>query len=147
MASGEKVCQELLTDPTASSLLSCPTATTHKATPDRASRCRLPLADSLAEVGTSPVAHRLVVLVLLYRVHFRCGRSGSFRCSPPRLAATRLLQVLISPTVANGRGFSPRRSVCAASQRTSAGILPAWCGRGSRIRGTGCPRSCNLTHF
>ena len=77
-----------------------PTATNHTATPNEASRCCPPLIGPLSEVETSHVSQRLVVVVLLYRVHFRCGRSGSFRCSPPRLAATRLLQVLTSPTVA-----------------------------------------------
>jgi hypothetical protein len=38
-----------------------------------------------------------------------CGRSGSFRCFPPRLAATRLLQVLSRSTVPAGRGLPPRR--------------------------------------
>ena len=78
------------------------------------------IINPFAEVETSPVAHRLVVLVLLYRVHFRCGRSGSFRCSPPRLAATRLLQVLTSPTVADGRGLPPRRSAQLRSARAWA---------------------------
>ena len=35
---------------------------------------------------------------------------SGLRCSPPRLAATRLLQVLIIPTVDDGRGLPPRRS-------------------------------------
>src|SRR5207237_6610757 len=47
------------------------------------------------------------------RVHLfcflSCGRSGSFRCSPPRLTATQLLPVLIRSTVANGRSLPLRR--------------------------------------
>src|SRR5205823_9698236 len=47
------------------------------------------------------------------RVHLfcflSCGRSGSFRCSPPRLTATQLLPVLIRSTAANGRSLPLRR--------------------------------------
>ncbi|MCF6314621.1 MAG: hypothetical protein L3J39_19390, partial [Verrucomicrobiales bacterium] len=45
------------------------------------------------------------------RIMFTChyGRSGSFRCFPPHLAVTQLLQVLVSTTAANGQGISPRK--------------------------------------
>jgi hypothetical protein len=46
-----------------------------------------------------------------------CGRSGSYRCFPPRLAATRLLQVLSRSTVPTGRGLSPRRIALLRSAR------------------------------
>ena len=111
-------------------LLSFPTATTHTTTPSEASRCCPPQVSPLAEVETSPVPNRLVVVVMLYRVHFRCGRSGSFRCFPPRLAATRFLPVLSSPTVANGRCLPPRRSAqlrsaLARPAGTVSGAVPA----------------------
>jgi hypothetical protein len=62
-------------------------------------------------IRASPVASRLAVLLWPTRVHFRCRLSGSIRCSPPRLAATQLLQVLTRNTVPNGRGLPPRRIV------------------------------------
>lgn len=59
----------------------------------------------------SPLTSRLAVLLWPNRVHSRCRLSGSFRCSPPRLAATQLLQVLTRNTVPDGRGLPPRRIV------------------------------------
>lgn len=53
----------------------------------------------------------LAVLSWPNRVHFRCRLSGSIRCSPPRLTATQLLQVLTQNTVPDGRGLPPRRIV------------------------------------
>ena len=46
------------------------------------------------------------------RIVFSChyGLSGCFRCFPPRLAATRLLQLLAGPTAAGGPGLSPGKS-------------------------------------
>lgn len=62
-------------------------------------------------IRASPLTSRLAVLLLPNRVHFRCRLSGSFHCSPPRLAATQLLQVLTRNTVPDGRGLPPRRIV------------------------------------
>ena len=45
--------------------------------------------------------------------------SFSFRCSPPRLAAAQLLQVLAQNTVPDGRGLSPRRVVTLHSARAA----------------------------
>ena len=46
------------------------------------------------------------------RIVFIChyGLSGRFRCSPPRLAATQLLQLLGGTTATAGLGLSPRKS-------------------------------------
>ena len=44
-----------------------------------------------------------------------CGRSGSFRCSPPRLTATQLLQVLLRPSAPRGRVSHPGRVRCSAA--------------------------------
>ena len=62
-------------------------------------------------IRASPFPSGLAVLLWPTRVHFRCRLSGSIRCSPPRLAATQLLQVLTRNTVPNGRGLPPRRIV------------------------------------
>src|SRR5215213_1180361 len=111
-------------------LLARPTTTNHTITPHGAGRCRPPQVEVLADLETSSFARGLVVLMVPNRVHFRCGRSGAFRCSPPRLAATRLLQVLTRPTVADGRGLSPRMSVQLHSARARPilsalpGLLP-----------------------
>ena len=53
----------------------------------------------------SPLCCRRIVFTC------RCGLSGSFRCSPPRLAATQLLQVLSQERAPTGRGLSPRKVV------------------------------------
>ncbi len=53
-----------------------------------------------------------------------CGCPGSFRCFPPRLEATRLLQVLSRSTVPAGRGFSPRRMALLRSARARASCPP-----------------------
>src|SRR5438105_11470429 len=64
------------------------------------------------------------------RVHLfcflSCGRSGSFRCSPPRLTATQLLPVLIRLTAANGRSLPLRRvmHLRSALERVLRGALP-----------------------
>ena len=62
-------------------------------------------------VRASPLTSRLAVLLWPNRVHSRCRLSDSFRCSPPRLAATQLLQGLTRNTVPDGRGLPPRRIV------------------------------------
>ena len=67
-------------------------------------------------------------MLLPNRVHFRCRLSGSFRCSPPRLTATQLLQVLIRNTVPDGRGLSPRRIVTLHSALRAAFGLGAFQG-------------------
>jgi hypothetical protein len=71
-------------------------------------------------IRASPFTRRLAVLLWPNRVHFRCRLSGSFRCSPPRLTATQLLQVLTQNTVPDGRGLSPRRIVTLHSARVTA---------------------------
>jgi hypothetical protein len=71
-------------------------------------------------IRASPFTRRLAVLLWPNRVHFRCRLSGSFRCSPPRLTATQLLQVLTQNTVPDGRGLSPRRIVTLHSARVGA---------------------------
>jgi hypothetical protein len=105
-------------------LLPRPTMTNHTILPVGARRCRPPQVDPLAGLETSSFARRLVVLMVPNRLHFCYGRSGSFRCSPPRLTATRLLQVLTRPTAADGRGLSPRRSVQLHSARAASVPAP-----------------------
>jgi hypothetical protein len=105
-------------------LLARPTMTNHTILPVGAGRCRRPKVDPLAGVETSSFARGLVVLMVPNRLHFCYGRSGSFGCSPPRLAATRLLQVLTRPTVADGQGLSPRRSVQLHSARAASVPAP-----------------------
>ena len=100
--------------------LAMPTTTNHAPRPFGALRCYPPPNDPSWGIVTSQVARMLVVLVAPNRVHFCCSRYGSFRCSPPRLTATQLLQVLTSPTVADGRGLSPRKSVQLRSARAHA---------------------------
>ena len=53
-----------------------------------------------------------------------CRLSGSIRCSPPRLTATQLLQVLTQNTVPDGRGLPPRRIVTLHSA-LGGGVTPA----------------------
>ena len=98
--------------------LSRPTATNHpNSLPTTASAhsrsgpllCTAGLRLSLAG---SPVCCGRIVFTC------RCGLSGSFRCFPPRLAATQLLQVLAGHR-SRGWGLPPQKR-CAASQRTSA---------------------------
>ena len=99
--------------------LSKPTATNHTARVFGGLRLSPPKIDPLFRIKTSPLAGRLLLFAMPNRVHFRCGRFGSFRCSPPRLAATQLLPVLIRPTATYGRGLPPRRVVLLRS-------APAW---------------------
>jgi len=72
---------------------------------------------SRCAIMASPFTRRLAALSTPNRVHFRCGLSGSFRCSPPRLAATQLLQVLSRERLPAGRGLPPRRDVALHSAR------------------------------
>ena len=91
--------------------LSGHTATNHADSP--APRLRL----SRCAIMASPFARRLAALSTPIRVHFRCGLSGSFRCSPPRLMATQLLQVPGQERTLTGRGLPPRRDVTLHSAR------------------------------
>ena len=114
-------------------LLARPTATNHRGggardkwglAPGRATasshgtlRWGLPEVALLAELETSPFARGLVSLAVPNRVHCVAVDLVLFRCFPPRLTATRLLQVLTRPTAADGRGLSSRRSVQLHSAR------------------------------
>ena len=71
-----------------------------------------------------------------------CGRSGSFRCSPPRLTATQLLQVLLRPSVPKGRGLSPRKGALLCSAQRGQ-LCPRWGARKENAISCGpsCPRS------
>ncbi len=87
------------------------TATNH--TDSLSHRLRL----SRCEILASPFTRRLAVLPTPNHVHYRCGLSGSFRCSPPRLATTQLLQVLSPRRTQAGRGLPPRKDVTLHSAR------------------------------
>ena len=69
-------------------------------------------------IMASPFARRLAALSTPNRVHFRCGLSGSVRCSPPRLAATQLLSVRSRERIPAGRGLPHRRDVTLHRART-----------------------------
>ncbi len=69
-------------------------------------------------VIASPLTSRLADKCWPNRVHFRCGLLDSFHCSPPRLTATQLFQVL-SQLPGPDWLKSPTPEGFAASQRTS----------------------------
>ena len=111
-------------------ILTCHTTTNHPNIPH--DRFRISASWSAAHrVGASPLTSRLAVLLWPNRVHFRCRLSGSIGCSPPRLAATQLLQVLTQNTVPSGRGLPPRRIVTLHSALVRTVLCAAW---GSRAR-------------
>ena len=65
----------------------------------------------------SPLSRRLAALFRPNRVHFRCGLSDSFHCSPPRLATTQLSQVSAGVRAPTAQGLSPCRVVTLHSAR------------------------------
>jgi len=71
-------------------------------------------------------AHRGYQSRIMFICHY--GRSGSFRCSPPRLTATQLLQVSIGTTATNDRGLPPRKRTLPGSAlvRPLRGRLGRW---------------------
>ena len=61
-----------------------------------------------ADFASSSQARRGCRSRIVFTCHY--GPSGRFRCSPPRLAATQLLQLLGGTTATTGPGLSPEKS-------------------------------------